>query len=105
MSEDEKQSDHPVHPVIREIITERWRQVIVHGWTKSHDDAHKHGEMALAGMCYAQSAASLLGTAARASGGFHPSVTSLLVRARTARASCASSAATILSHQPVRYGS
>jgi hypothetical protein len=34
------------------ISTERGRQIENEGWTTEHDDAHDHGELADAAMCY-----------------------------------------------------
>lgn len=39
--------------VIDEIATERRRQVTVEGFTASHDDMHRSGELAGAAACYA----------------------------------------------------
>lgn len=40
-----------------DVLAERQRQVEAEGWTDEHDDAHWAGELASAGMGYAQSAA------------------------------------------------
>ena len=39
------------------IAQERDRHVWDEGWTAEHDDQHPHGEMAMAGTCYARHAA------------------------------------------------
>lgn len=39
--------------VIDEIAAERARQIEAEGWSADHDDAHPHGEMALAAAAYA----------------------------------------------------
>jgi hypothetical protein len=39
------------------IDNERMRQIHEEGWTPSHDDEHRRGEMAAAGACYAYKAA------------------------------------------------
>lgn len=44
--------------VIEEIAAERKRQIEAEGWSFEHDDKHGHGELALAGACYALHAAS-----------------------------------------------
>lgn len=38
------------------IVAERWRQVEVEGWTKSHDDGHDLGEMLEAAVAYTRAA-------------------------------------------------
>lgn len=38
---------------MRDVLAERHRQVSVEGWTPTHDDEHKRGEMATAAACYA----------------------------------------------------
>lgn len=47
--------------VLDEIRSERERQKVIECWSEDHDDTHVHGEMALAALCYTQSAASQLG--------------------------------------------
>jgi len=47
-------------PVLEEIARERTRQVVVKGYTASHDDEHVFGELANTAACYA--AAPDLGT-------------------------------------------
>lgn len=42
---------------IKEIESERKRQIREEGWTPDHDDEHDNGEMATAAACYAQAAA------------------------------------------------
>lgn len=42
---------------LRDIATERRRQIEVEGWTPEHDDEHKGGGMAFAAACYAVMAA------------------------------------------------
>lgn len=39
--------------VLREIAAERQRQIDAEGWSHEHDDAHPHGDLALAAMAYA----------------------------------------------------
>lgn len=34
------------------IASERERQILAEGWTPEHDDAHAHGELCGAAMCY-----------------------------------------------------
>lgn len=41
----------------RDVLAERVRQVSAEGWTPEHDDEHSNGELALAAMAYAGSAA------------------------------------------------
>ncbi len=45
---------HPYLVVMSEIAIERSRQMSEEGWTPEHDDAHRDGELALAGACYAR---------------------------------------------------
>lgn len=35
-----------------DVLAERERQILVEGWSPTHDDAHKRGEMAGAAACY-----------------------------------------------------
>lgn len=44
----------------RDVLSERQRQVSVEGWTPEHDDHHKAGDLAIAGVCYASNAATFL---------------------------------------------
>lgn len=46
-----------VHAALSEVATERLRQVLVEGFTASHDDEHVNGELADAAACYALNAA------------------------------------------------
>ena len=46
----------PLSPFMQACIAERFRQVEAEGWSLEHDDAHKQGELALAGACYAEAA-------------------------------------------------
>jgi|SRR5882724_6190733 len=46
----------PLSPFMQAVIAERFRQVEVEGWTAEHDDAHRSGELALAGAAYARTA-------------------------------------------------
>jgi hypothetical protein len=38
---------------ILDVVKERFRQVMVEGWTAGHDDQHDDGELARAAACYA----------------------------------------------------
>lgn len=40
-------------PSVADVIAERQRQISAEGWTPEHDDAHKAGELAMAGAAYA----------------------------------------------------
>lgn len=40
-------------PSIRDVLSERERQVSQEGWTPEHDDEHEAGDLCLAGACYA----------------------------------------------------
>ncbi|PPQ34748.1 hypothetical protein SAMN06265338_1404 [Rhodoblastus acidophilus] len=40
-------------PAVRDVLSERQRQISVEGWTPEHDDGHKLGELGLAGALYA----------------------------------------------------
>lgn len=42
---------------IDDVVAERGRQVRRENWSHEHDDAHRRGELAYAGACYAVSAA------------------------------------------------
>lgn len=44
---------------IQLIAQERQRQIEVEGWTPEHDDQHRHAEMLLAAICYAETAKGL----------------------------------------------
>jgi len=44
----------PQSPFVTAVIEERFRQVEAEGWSIEHDDAHKAGELARAGSCYAR---------------------------------------------------
>jgi hypothetical protein len=46
-----------ISTAIADVLAERRRQIQVEGWTAEHDDEHDEGDMALAGACYAASAA------------------------------------------------
>lgn len=43
-----------------DVLAERQRQMDVEGWTPEHDDAHRPGELSIAGACYASNAATWL---------------------------------------------
>lgn len=43
----------PLSPFMQAVIAERFRQIEGEGWDTAHDDAHKAGELAKAGGCYA----------------------------------------------------
>lgn len=43
---------------LRDVATERRRQIESEGWTPEHDDIHDTGEMSLAAACYAAHSAS-----------------------------------------------
>jgi hypothetical protein len=47
----------PLSPAMLAVVAERRRQVEAEGWTAEHDDAHRQGDMAQAGGCYAIAAA------------------------------------------------
>jgi hypothetical protein len=38
---------------LQDVMTERYRQMMVEGWTAKHDDEHASGGMAIAAACYA----------------------------------------------------
>jgi hypothetical protein len=46
----------PLSPFMQAAIAERFRQVEGEGWSIEHDDAHRVGELARAGACYADRA-------------------------------------------------
>lgn len=46
----------PLSPFMQAVIAERYRQIEVEGWDAAHDDAHRSGEMAVAGAAYAKQA-------------------------------------------------
>lgn len=41
-----------VSAALADVMAERQRQIEVEGWTPEHDDAHDHGQMAGAALCY-----------------------------------------------------
>lgn len=45
--------DLPSDAVAKEVARERKRQVVVEGFSRKHDDAHRPGELACAAGCYA----------------------------------------------------
>ncbi|WP_409188421.1 hypothetical protein [Bradyrhizobium sp. RDM4] len=46
----------PLSPFMQAVVAERARQVEGEGWSTEHDDAHRAGELALAGASYAKTA-------------------------------------------------
>jgi len=38
---------------VRDVLTERRRQIEIEGWSSEHDDGHDSGQMARAAACYA----------------------------------------------------
>lgn len=42
-----------ITPALRDVATERQRQITAEGWTPEHDDEYEHGELADAAGCYA----------------------------------------------------
>lgn len=46
----------PLSPFMMAAIAERFRQVEQEGWSQEHDDAHRVGELSLAGAAYARTA-------------------------------------------------
>lgn len=48
---------NPISPFMLAVIAERRRQIEVEGWTHEHDDDHRFGEIARAGIAYVAHAA------------------------------------------------
>ncbi len=48
-----ERSAFPTYQIVREIATERFRQITEEGWTEEHDDKHSTGALARAAACYA----------------------------------------------------
>lgn len=46
----------PLSPFVLAVVAERFRQIEAEGWSIEHDDAHRRGELATAGACYALAA-------------------------------------------------
>lgn len=46
----------PLSPFMQAVISERFRQIEVEGWSPEHDDGHQYGELACAGAAYARMA-------------------------------------------------
>lgn len=51
---------HPGDQVLREVFTERERQIVHEGFDASHDDDHGDGQLCLAATAYCQSASTCL---------------------------------------------
>ena len=43
----------PMTAAATDVLAERRRQVEAEGWTATHDDQHRNGELAVAAVCYA----------------------------------------------------
>jgi len=52
-AEGRKDEREELTPAMRDVVTERRRQVEEEDWSPSHDDEHGHGELAKAAACYA----------------------------------------------------